>query len=354
MNSLEYYFKRNPSGVVPIGKPFDVSNLFDEIGTGLKNAWYTFTGQTEKTSAYKAMMEREDTAYQRAAADMAASGLSKYAGVNPASSSAPPQASDPVSKSIQLASALLDLKGQSIANQKSEAEVAHTNASTDLLLKEGMTFEEKFAVDMANKQAQTFLFNFQSDIARQEGQVFAEKFAADLEYTTARTLQALAQNGYLQQLTLQSQAQTGFINQQKESEVFRTGILAKDYSNYDFRFEMEKLEHNKKVDQITEQILKSTAERYNLSWDSVLRKYEAAKRYIEMEILSYDFQYSKDQSIRSFDAPTKTVAGINLSQIISGASTQLKGALNSLMNWGGILGLPSFNDLGLNPFGINQ
>lgn len=342
-----------PKGVFQIGKSFDVTPFFNELGNGIKNWWYGFTGQTEKTSAYQAMMEREDTAYQRAAEDMAKAGLSKYAGVNPASSSAPPQASDPVSKSIQLASALMDLRGQKAAIDKSEAETGYINAGTVARNNENMTFEEKFQADMSQKKAQTMLFTFQADLAKQEGQVFAEKFAADLQLTTQKTLQAMAQTGYLQQLTLQSGAQTDYIRQMKETEVFNTGIKAKDYSNYDFRFEMEKLEHNKKVDQITEQILKSTCERLNLGYDYVNSRYSAATKYIEMEILSYNYQYSVNQGLRTTDVASK-VLGVNTGQFSTLASNQLKGALDSLMNFGGILGLPSMNDLGLNPFMVKH
>lgn len=323
-----------------------VKSFFSGLGEGAKNWWYNFTGQTEKTSAYKAMIEREDTAYQRAAEDMANAGLSKYAGVNPASSSAPPQASDPVSKSIQLVSALMDLRGQKAAIDKSEAETGYINAGTDLRLKEGMTFEEKFAADMANKNAQTFLFKMQGEIAQQENQTFAEKFTTDLAYTTARTLQAAAQTGYLNQLA--------------GSESIRRNILQKDLEKYEFRFNMEKEAHSKemaladkRIDELTESILRSTAQRYNMSWDSVLKHYDAARSYIEMEILSYNYQYSANHGLRTTD-PASKVMGVNYDSFAEQVGNQLKGALDSVMNWGGILGLPSFNDLGLNPFGVSK
>lgn len=73
-----------------------VYNAVSSVGTGLENWWYKLTGQTEKTSAYQAQIQREnellarqeareDSAYQRAVNDMQSAGLSKY-GASPASS----------------------------------------------------------------------------------------------------------------------------------------------------------------------------------------------------------------------------------------------------------------------------
>lgn len=101
-----------------------LNDTIDEIGTGIENFWYGLTGQTEKTSAYKALMEREDSAYQRAAEDLMKAGLSKFGGVNPASSSSPAQ-SDPLAKALEIQ----QLRGVSLANKQ---------ASHDLKVSKGL------------------------------------------------------------------------------------------------------------------------------------------------------------------------------------------------------------------------
>lgn len=55
------------------------SSFGQDLLTGLKNWWYNFTGQTEKTSAYQAQLEQEKHKIQTLADDMEAAGLSKYA-----------------------------------------------------------------------------------------------------------------------------------------------------------------------------------------------------------------------------------------------------------------------------------
>lgn len=88
--------------------------VLNEIGTGLQNWWYKNTGQAHLTSEYQHEEELANTAYQRAAEDMQKAGLSKFGGVNPASSPSP--------KSGQglLATALAgqQLKGQILSNKE--------------------------------------------------------------------------------------------------------------------------------------------------------------------------------------------------------------------------------------------
>lgn len=65
----------------------NIGNGIKEIGTGMKYAWYNFTGRSYLTPDAQHREQREDTAIQRAAADTEAAGLSKYGGVSPADSS---------------------------------------------------------------------------------------------------------------------------------------------------------------------------------------------------------------------------------------------------------------------------
>lgn len=65
------------------------NGFFSDLGTGIKNWWYKTTGQSHLTSEYQHEEELTNTAYQRAAEDMMLAGLSKFGGVNPASSPSP-------------------------------------------------------------------------------------------------------------------------------------------------------------------------------------------------------------------------------------------------------------------------
>lgn len=89
-------------------------NVIDPVNTGLENWWYKNTGQAHLTSEYQYEQKLADSAYQRAAADMMAAGLSKFGGVNPASSPSPKSGNGLLATAIAGA----QLKGQLISNSE--------------------------------------------------------------------------------------------------------------------------------------------------------------------------------------------------------------------------------------------
>lgn len=138
----------------------DFRNFFTNIRDGIKNVWNNLTGQTSKEIAEKnfnlqqeqfdyqkqlneLMMEREDTAYQRAVKDAQAAGLSALSVNGGASSgystSAPaPQINDyaqnQYTNGLNLLNSLTqfenNLQQQIINKRRAEAEINKTNAET--------------------------------------------------------------------------------------------------------------------------------------------------------------------------------------------------------------------------------
>lgn len=135
-------------------------NFFDRIKTGISDWWDTFTGKTSKEIAEKnfnlqqeqfdyqkllnqTMMDREDTAYQRAVEDAhkaGLSGLSVSSGASSAlgSNSPAPQindyASDNFSKGMNLLNAITQFQNnitqQILSKKRAEADIMKTNAET--------------------------------------------------------------------------------------------------------------------------------------------------------------------------------------------------------------------------------
>lgn len=95
--------------------PDYVGQFFGDFWHGIKNWWYANTGRAYLTDDAKHAEEREDTAYQRGAADMEAAGLSKYAGVTPAESSSYASQGPGL---LSSAMALQNLRSASISNRE--------------------------------------------------------------------------------------------------------------------------------------------------------------------------------------------------------------------------------------------
>lgn len=68
---------------------YPAQGFWDGLTEGITNWWYKNTGQAHLTSEYQHEEELANTAYQRASQDMQLAGLSKFGGVNPASSPSP-------------------------------------------------------------------------------------------------------------------------------------------------------------------------------------------------------------------------------------------------------------------------
>lgn len=303
MNAFSQYVKErqkvdqsyDPYGGVNI-QPF-----VDDLVSGVKNAWYNLTGQTEKTSAFKAAMEREDTAYQRAAADMEAAGLSKYQGVSAASSSGP-EKSDP----IQYVSALLDLKAKQSQIKHVDAETADINAATALKNNDLQTYEERFAADMAEKHERILLTGAQRKLAETQGQFEAEKITAEIQEKLEHA------KLYIQQQDLAYQEARNFERNQKiqEQQVRKTraeaDISEKELENWDTRFHEE-------MRKLSQDISYSVAQENHLGKQDELLVQDLVYRLLQVDQLTYDLKYSKDNLLRTSD-PVSRFMGINVQQ----------------------------------------
>lgn len=110
------------------------SEFGQSVATGLDNWWKKTTGQAHLTSEYMHEEELANTAYQRAAKDMEAAGLSKFGGVNPASSPSPKSGNGLLSTMMaatQLKGAMLDNKKTSYDFKKAKEWGVPTSAVGD-------------------------------------------------------------------------------------------------------------------------------------------------------------------------------------------------------------------------------
>lgn len=87
-NFFEMDMAENPSDWVDWNDSL-IGKGLNEFGSAIKNWWYKNTGRSHLTDEYQYEQKLADTAYQRAAADMEAAGLSKFGGVGSASSPSP-------------------------------------------------------------------------------------------------------------------------------------------------------------------------------------------------------------------------------------------------------------------------
>lgn len=262
----------------------------DELGQGLKNLWYSWTGQTEKTSAYKAMMEREDTAYQRAASDMEAAGLSKYGGFSQSSSTSPQPSSDPLTKSLQLASAMLDLKAKQAGVRKTEAETDNVAANTAYTQKTINTYDDKFMADFAYTNMHTMYLEAQKKLAETNSWATSEKTLSELEVMSSQVALNLSHRDYFDELVGKTALESNY--------------QAKVNRDYDYRFQME-------IDKHSEAIAKSVAERNHLGYQDTLLLKQVAARQLETDVLHYNWNYSKEHGLRTTDQVSRFM-GINV------------------------------------------
>lgn len=328
MNLLAHNRTINPSGGLRIGKEYDITGLSNELGAGLRNLWYTFTGQTEKTTAYQAQIAREDSAYQRAAEDMSAAGLSKYQGISGASTGS---YGDGVPKGLQYISALMDLKAKKVGMdatqagiQKTLADAAYTNAQTIGQQNTNRTFDEKFASDMAHQAAQTFLFKAQKDIAEIEGQFTAEKLTAEIDYKVSQTANMLLQNQFYPQL-IQSQiglnkANTSYTQTRDEGQRAENAwIDAKNQADYDKSYSQISLNNSniqvnrKVIDKYAADIALSICNQAHVSAQTKKVVEETAYQMLQYNIAAYNLAFSFDAGLRTTD-PQSKIFGVNVGQ----------------------------------------
>lgn len=289
-------------GGVLSGKP--VSESDSEILQAAKNFGYNFVGQTEKTSAYQVQMEREDSAYQRMAQDMAKAGLSKYFGGSPSSTGS---YGDGVPKGLQFASALMSLKSAEAGIRKTNAEANLTDAQAVGQQNENRTFDESHSTQIANIVSQTRLNNARSQIAEVEGQYTAEKVTAEIDNLTKKSAQIVAE-------TLYSQTQEDYLRGEYfwQDAEHQSQIASRESSIARNKAEIDNL--RKSVQYVSEKIATEIVSRNNLSEQTKHVIAETAFKNLQTEIAMYDYEYSKSHGVRTSDA-TSRILGLNLDGI---------------------------------------
>ena len=281
--------------------------------TWLTNFFYSVTGQTEKTSAYQAQMEREDSAMQRLAADYEKAGLSKF-GVS-GTGSQTGSYGDGVPKGLQLANAIMDLKSKKVGMdatqagiKKTLADAAYTDAMTKGQENQNRTFNEKFAADMVRSNAQAFLFQAQGRIANTEGQFSAEKITAEIGYKVEQTALLALEKAYKPLVT-----QSGLDLNRSQINI-----------------------NEKQIAKMAADIAHTTAQTNHVNEQTKNVIAATAYQLLKSEIDSYNLEYSKSHGLRTSDQISRFM-GVNLET----ADT----AKESFKNWGGIFNWPSWNDL---------
>lgn len=318
MNLLAYYRTINHSPGLRVGKEYDITGLVDDIGAGLKNAFYTWTGQTEKTSAYQAMMEREDNAIQRQVADLKAAGLSKYGQSLSGASSG--SLGDGAPKALQYISALMDLKAKKVgidAEQagikKTLADAAYTDAQTVGQQNTNRTFNEKFAADLAHTQSQTFLFGAQKKIADVEGEFAAEKITAEIDYKVNQSAELLSQIllnranvSYTQTREEGQRAENLWIDPLRQMELEKgDSATLLNKTNVDV--------NRKLISKYSQDISLSIANENHVNAQTKKVIEETAYQMLQYNIGAYNLAFSYDAGLRTTD-PTSKVFGVNLGQ----------------------------------------
>lgn len=329
-----------PKGVVQIGKPIDATDFFNnlrtgfnDIGQGLINAWYGLTGQTEKTSAFKAQVALDDSRYQRMAQDMEKAGLSKYTtSGSPASS--PSAESSGLEKSIQLASALMDLKEKKVGIDATQAGIRKTNAEAGYIGAQTIgqentnrTYDQKFMADLAQTSMQTLYIEAQKRLTETNGQFAAQKALAEIQEMSDHAALYVAQKKYYDQ-------QTGI------SSIERN-LRQKDLEKYEFRYKMELEKH-------AESIAASVAQRNHLSKEDELLAKDLTYKQLQINAFTYDYDFSVRNGLRTTD-PVSRFMGVNLNQVGQKLVNQIPDWMDDLLNFRGVfgseLGLPSFRTL---------
>lgn len=272
---------------------------FGDVFPGISNLWYNLTGQTEKTSAYKALVAREDqlraNAYQTAASDMEAAGLSKY-GLSSGASSNTSASGASESKGLQLMSALVDLA-------RSKAEIGSMNAQADKNSAEAeatrantVFIPQLMGTQIAENEARTALIKSQTE------QV-AENILASVQ---GRTIAEAEHIKRMEWFDIREVAEIGEIKN-------RASLMNNQAYTERKRWELIDMQ----VKESAEKIAKSEAERYHLSQEDALLVQDLAYKRLMTEIAQSDYDYSINHGIRYKDSSMRFF-GVNLDQLGQG------------------------------------
>lgn len=273
---------------VPVGS----SDMFvDEVHSGLKNLWYNLTGQTEKTSAYRTQIAREDSAYQRLANDLQAAGLSKFT-----VGSASPQTGSYGSGAPQMLTmlgAIADIKKANAESRKINAEAVSTE-------NENSVFDESHAAEIAETVSRTALNDARTALTNIEGQYAAEKITAEIAQLTADTTLAWSKNLIAQK------------DLEWSEEEHRSSVASKDSGV--MLNNARKEEIRKQIEVYSQQISESIARENNLNESSKKLVEDTVIQTLMAQIMAYDFVYSTENGMRYKDTGD-SLLGINPAQI---------------------------------------
>lgn len=294
---------------------YDPQAIADEIGTGLKNAWYNITGQKEKTSTYKYEEALDKQKNQLLAADLEAAGLSKYGMTGSAPSAGGYQSSEP--SGIQKIAAMLDMR-------KAMAEIS--NVEADSGLKAAQASDITANAEIRSK-------NYELDALRTASEIDRNEFLNEL---TRNQSQEVAQNT-LSIISARTRAEAEHVYKLVSMNVSNQ-LAYKDLNTYDERHESEmavkrssaflnqqKAETeikqreyiNKQLEEAAARIAHYAAQDQHLGYQDELLAKDYAYRQLQLEVLQYDYDYSQNHLIRTSD-PVSRIAGVNFDQFVSG------------------------------------
>lgn len=331
----------NPGRNILLGEDNPVGN----IGQGLQNAFYDLTGQDEKTSFYKAQVEREneliarqeqreDTAMQRGAADAAAAGLSKY-GMTPGAAGSAAGGSSSVhsgSESISKISAMLDMR-------KAIAEIGNVQANTNKTNAEAAATTA--SVERDDNYYKLAALKNDSDIARNEclNQLTKNQSAQVAEETLATIDKRARENeSHLYDMVAKSYdnllklKDIGTYEERhkaemslKESSTFLNQAKAREASEHEKLYQEQQAEIQKEIERIAADIALKEAEKNHLGYQDQLLVEDTAYRILQYNVMAYNARYSAEVGLRTTDASTY-ISGLNTSQLGKLGSNILLGA----------------------------
>ncbi|QCS36335.1 minor capsid protein [Capybara microvirus Cap3_SP_188] len=286
-------------------------NILNDLPNGVENVYNVLSGQSHLTDAYQAQMLREDTAYQRAAQDMQAAGLSKFGGVSQAASSSSAsygQNKNLLSEGMTFISGLLSM-------EKAQADIDKTKAETESVTNENSTFYEKFHLDQLLKQSQLDLNKANVDIAKINGTYLADKITAEIQYMASQSAFNFA---HTQNMVLQNK----YYGQKVEADISNiesSTLLNKGkYTNTkaSTEFILSQAQHE------AEKIANTIAQREQINAQTLKIIEDTAYTQLLYNSKVYDLQYSIDAGLRTTDSPSR-VLGVNVSQLAQTAVDSL-------------------------------
>lgn len=275
------------------------SNFIDEIGIGLKNAWFNLTGQTHRTDTYQYEKYLDDTKNQRLAEDLMAAGLSKYGMTGSAPSGGGYQSSQP--KGLQLVASLMDLA-------KSSAEISNVQADTGV--KNAEAAATTAGIERDDKYYELQALETESSIARNEALngLTKEQTIQTAEETLSiidkRTrdneshIYEMVAKSYDNLLKLKD---IGTYEERhkaemslKESSTYLNQAKAREASEHEKLYQDQRAEIQKEIERISSQIVSDEAQRLHLSYENMVLLKDYAYKELEYQVMQYQLSYAQE------------------------------------------------------------